>query len=119
MRQERKVKAFYTVKLTLRGGFQMTEEFAMEVVRRLFRIPHDRVIRDAIDYVYEYELYASFRSTFTHFEVIENATTLEFEHSEIDSIEIEYQFPYDIAPGRAVIRHGFAETYTAKIEWNM
>ena len=120
--RETKVKSYYEVVIALNDDAVMDQDSAIYAMEILFQLPvHNGVHKmalEAIDRIYEHECYASFRSVLTNFDVIEKATELIASCPEIKSIEITYQFPYEFAPGKVILRNGECmEVYDGEISW--
>ena len=112
---EQRVKAFYRVTIGVDG--MVDELFGKMLASRLFQLP-PKTSALALDSIWDGVVDISFRSAFTHFEVIERANEIMAEYPNVLSMDIFYQFPYDFNPGRAVLRQDEPmEIYDSEIEW--
>ena len=120
MEKLQKLKTFYKVEITMNQDAYIDDDSAVQLSKSIFRIPngHEDVAMLAVDNVDDHFIRLSFRSALGIDDVIDNSTLQFISCPDIEEIMIEYQLPYDIEPGKVILRFNQEpEFFIGKITW--
>lgn len=120
MEKLQKLKTFYKVEITMNQDAYIDDDSAVQLSKSIFRIPngHEGVAMLAVDNVDDHFVRLSFRSALGIDDIVDNSNAQMAACSDIEEIVIEYQLPYDIEPGKVVLRFNEEpEIYFGEITW--